>query len=156
MDTHVYIDTYIHTYIHRHTHIYTYLPTCIPTYIYTYIAKLQNYFHMSIYTYVHSAVPHPDVFRYFFNSMGAEKKVLRKFFFFFSCIFYVKAKWSLSTSTFFKTTQIFFPKGIKYRILLHPHPPHEGTSFVVRESLTRGDVTKLSLRTNFFIFQITS
>ena len=41
--------------------------------------------------------------------------------------------------------------------IVAPSPPHhEGTSFVIRGNLTKGNVTKLSLRTDFFIFQITS
>ena len=111
--THVYTPTYIHTCICRHAHTYlpTYLHTCIHTYLPTYLptymhacihtficfcylytdhlihisfVKLQNYFHMSISTYVLSAVPHPDAFRY---SMGTQKRVLRQFFSFFHAFF---------------------------------------------------------------------
>ena len=53
---------------------------------YNLLASLENYFQMFIYTQIHSAVPHPDLFWYFLNGMGTQKK----FSTFLSC--YVKTK----------------------------------------------------------------
>ena len=136
--THVYTPTYIHTCICRHAHTYlpTYLHTCIYTYLPTYLhtcmhasihsyvfvscylytdhlihisfVKLQNYFHMSISTYVLSAVPHPDAFRY---SMDTQKKGTKTIFFFFSCIFYVKTKGNYLQVLCSRQHKYSFPKA---------------------------------------------
>ena len=117
MDTHVYIDTYIHTCIHRHTHIYTYLPTYIPT--------LQNCRTISTCLFTHTYIQQCLIqmcLGTFLTVWVPRKRVLRKFFFFFSCIFYVKAKWSYLQVLFSRRHKYSFRKASNIEYCCTPIP----------------------------------